>query len=244
MTFKKIVGFGDSWMWGDELIDPALADHPHRHPILIENTQYRESNCFLGQLGKHYDLPTENFGWPGGSLQSTIWCYLWWLKHTDVDPQDCIILVALTDANRQSFYNPMHKSYANDPPWNRFVHSAWVHSGNNSNGDEWVDMVRKHMVLTDCPEVNKLNWQQTVWFFEGQSRIHGENVLQFATRDVPMTITGTNTLLWPDTSLHYLLNEHEHRDQNFCEHGHPSEFGHLVISKMLIDSINRVIITR
>ena len=22
MTFKKIVGFGDSWMYGDELLDP------------------------------------------------------------------------------------------------------------------------------------------------------------------------------------------------------------------------------
>ena len=24
MTFKKIVGFGDSWMFGDELLDPEL----------------------------------------------------------------------------------------------------------------------------------------------------------------------------------------------------------------------------
>ena len=26
MKFKKIVGFGDSWMWGDELFDPNLTE--------------------------------------------------------------------------------------------------------------------------------------------------------------------------------------------------------------------------
>lgn len=237
MTFKKIVGFGDSWMWGDELIDPALDNHPNRHPILIENTEYREHNCFLGQLGQHYDVPTENFGWPGGSLQSTIWCYLWWLENTNIPPSDCLVLVALTDANRQSFYNPRHTSYANDPPWNRFVHSAWIHSGNNSNGGDWVKMVQQHMVLTDCPEVHRLNWQQTVLFFQGQQLMNQNTVLQFATRDIPMTMTTADTLLWPDSSLHYLL-EKEHNQEMFCEHGHPSRFGHERITKHLITHID------
>jgi len=32
MTFKKIVGFGDSWMYGDELLDPELSGrYPDAH---------------------------------------------------------------------------------------------------------------------------------------------------------------------------------------------------------------------
>ena len=34
MKFKKIVGFGDSWIWGDELMDPALINHPQAHPVI------------------------------------------------------------------------------------------------------------------------------------------------------------------------------------------------------------------
>ena len=53
-------------MWGDELFDPNLKDIENPHPVMMENTPYRESNCFLGLLGKHYGVPTENFGIPGG----------------------------------------------------------------------------------------------------------------------------------------------------------------------------------
>ena len=153
------------------------------------------------------------------------------------------MLVALTDANRQSFYNPRHKSYANDPPWNRFVHSAWIHSGNGSDNDDWVKMVRQHMVLTDCPEVNRLNWQQTVWFFQGQKHIHSNIVFQFATLDIPMTLSSADTLLWPDRGLHSLL-EKESDPSLFCEHGHPSESGHERITKQLIPYIDCAILAQ
>ena len=36
MKFKKIVGFGDSWIWGDELLDPALVNHPQAHPFCLK----------------------------------------------------------------------------------------------------------------------------------------------------------------------------------------------------------------
>jgi hypothetical protein len=77
MKIRKIVGFGDSWMFGDELLDPKLAaQDPDAHCCWVQNTHYRESHCFLGLLGQHYDWPTENFGIPGGSLDSTQWTYL------------------------------------------------------------------------------------------------------------------------------------------------------------------------
>jgi hypothetical protein len=55
MKFKKIVGFGDSFVYGDELLDPKLDPATHHSNEL--NTAYREQRCFLGQLGQHYQCP-------------------------------------------------------------------------------------------------------------------------------------------------------------------------------------------
>lgn len=238
-SIKKIVGFGDSWMWADELLDPALVDHPHAHPVLVENTPYRESHSFLGRLGQHYDVPTENFGIAGGSLQSTLWTFLWWLQHETLDPKQCLVLVALTDPNRQTFYNPHHVSYSNDPPWNRFVHSAWVHCGNTANGREWVDFVKQYTVLSDCESLHRLNFEQTTRFFQGQHSL-GIRTLQFNSIESVFD-TEIENFLWPRSALNDALRDL--RDPAvFAPNGHPSELGHDVIHKLLIPEIDRVIL--
>lgn len=241
MKFKKIVGFGDSWMWGDELLDPALIDHPHAHPVLVENTEYRESHCFLGLLGQHYGVATENFGIAGGSLQSTIWNYLWWAEHEPA-PRDCLVLVALTTANRQSFYNPGHRSYDNDPPWNRYVHSAWVHWGASRISEDWVDMVKKHMVLTDCEKLFDLNYKQTVLFFDGQIQ-DTAGVLQFNSMS-PQTPVQRSSLLWPDLGLQDMFSRLPDRQYLLAPGGHPNVAGHDWIAKLLIPEIDRAILAR
>jgi len=243
MTFDKIVGFGDSWMWGDELLDPTLADHKHAHPVLMENKPYREGHCFLGQLGKHYNVPVENFGIAGGSLQSTIWTYLWWLEHETVPLDRCAVLVALTDPNRQTFYNPNHVSYAGDPPWNRFVHGAWIHSGNTSLDQDWVQMVKSHTVLTDCDRAHKLNYRQTVLFFEGQAQYQTGPLLQFNTMFDIIQINAS-TLLWPTQSLNHILESQSNKHELFAPMGHPNEKGHEVIRDSLIVKLDCAILAQ
>jgi hypothetical protein len=238
MKFKKIVGFGDSYMWGDELLDPALIDHPDAHPVLMQNTCYRESNCFLGRLGSHYGLPTENFGWPGGSLQSTIWTYLWWIEHESVPLDQCLVLIALTDANRHSFYEVDHVAYANDPPWNRFVHSSWVHSGKATIQASWEDMVKKHMTLTDCLALWQLNYRQAVLFFHGQRENHA-GLLQFNTLE-PVTVVNKSTVLWPDQNLRSQLNSLPDHQHLLAPMGHPNILGHEWVASRLIPEIDHV----
>ena len=239
MKFAKLVGFGDSWMWGDELLDPALVNHPNAHPVLVENTEYRESRCFLGLLGKHYGVPTENFGIAGGSLQSTVWNYLWWLEH-DPNPQDCLVLVALTSADRHSFYNPNHQLYANDPPWNKYMHSAWVHYGASTVPDDWADMVKKHMILTDSKQLSDLNYAQTVLFFDGQAK-DTAGVLQFNSMS-PQKRMQRSSLLWPDLGLQLMFSKLPHRQHLLAPGGHPNVAGHDWIAKLLIPEIDRVIL--
>jgi hypothetical protein len=237
MKYKKIVGFGDSWIWGDELLDPALAHLPTAHPSLVENNFYRQQHCFLGQLGQYYQIPYENFGIPGGSLQSTLWTYLWWLEHEELAVEDCLILVGLTESSRTSFYNPTHTVYDNDAPWNRFVHSAWIHGGFSGNGTEWVHMVKANMVLTNCSELSKLNYNLTVKFFEGQYQCLSKNTLQFCTAPPPLVADAKN-LVWSDRSLSFFCNKKE----LLAPGGHPNEIGHRLLRNHLIEQIESVIL--
>ncbi len=241
MKFKKIVGFGDSWMWGDELLDPSLIDHQYAHPVIHENTDYREKHCFLGLLGKHYEVPTENFGIPGGSLQSTIWTYLWWLEHENLSLNDCLVVVSLTQPNRHSFYNPNHRASFNDKPWNRFIHSAWVHSGANID-PEWKDMVKRHTVLTDCEESQDLNYKQTVLFFDGQQK-NTAGVVQFNST-IGKKYSGIGSLIWPGSGLADMLYQSEQQSTLLAPQGHPNTQGHEWIASRLIPEVDRVTISR
>ena len=165
MHFKKIVGFGDSWMYGDELIDPEYIQQcPDGHYSDEQNFPYRLKHCFLGQLGQHYNVPIENFGIPGGSLGSTMWTFQWWLDHETLPLDQCLILVALTNADRITHYNPNHVHYSDDPPWNKFIHSTWVEYGSSVIPDAWRTMVKQELVLSSCMELNRINYHQAVLF--------------------------------------------------------------------------------
>ena len=225
-------------MWGDELFDPDLKDIVNPHPVMMENTPYRESHCFLGLLGKHYNVPTQNFGVAGGSLQSSLWTYLWWLEHEQLDPRECLILVGHTEGNRDTFYNPRHVSYANDPPWNKFVHSAWIHGGATCFDSDWVTMVKANMVLTNCNELSNLAYRQSVLFFEGQNYKFHNNVIQFTTMG-PSTHINAEGLLWPESGLVSLV---KNNPELLAPKRHPNERGHEVIRNHLIPEIERVIL--
>jgi hypothetical protein len=242
MKFKKIVGFGDSWMWGDELLSPELRDAPHSHPVLESNTSYREQNCFLGLLGQHYGLPTENFGIAGGSLQSTIWTYLWWLKNEPLPIEDCLILVALTDPGRYSFYNPDHVSYENDPPWNRFVHSAWIRSVSDCYNEQWTGTVKNLFALSDCQQLQQLNFDQTVYFFEGQSSVHNKNVVQFSCATKFTSTQPVSSMFSNGSTLRSLIDQRPNSQAFFAPKRHPNEQGHQLIAQYLINHLDSCII--
>ena len=246
MKIQKIVGFGDSWMFGDELLDPTLAaQSSDAHCCWEQNTLYRESHCFLGLLGTHYGVPTENFGIPGGSLDSTQWTYLWWLDH-EPEPQSCLVLIFLTESNRASFYNPNHVHYSNDPAWNKFVHSTWVHFGSSVIGPEYTDMIKRYLVLTECPELWDIRYRQAVLFFDGQRSRLGVPTLMFNTLPPVRSTPDITSLVWPDFACTIYFREHpENGDLGLImPGGHPNEKGHEIIRDMLIPEVNHVILSQ
>jgi len=241
MQFKKIVGFGDSWMYGDELLDPHYAQqNPQGHYSDSQNAHYRLKNCFLGQLGKHYNVPTENFGIPGGSLTSTMWTFQWWLDHETLPRDQCLVLIGLTNADRISHYNPRHKHYSDDPPWNKFVHSTWVNFGSSVVPDDYATMMKYQMTLTDCPQMSRLNYQQAVLFFDGIAARNKLKMVQFNIMPAQRAVANTPTLPWPEFAWTLWFRDHP-QNQNrelICQDGHPNEIGHSLIRDRLIEHID------
>jgi len=206
--FKKIVGFGDSWMYGDEL--------PNRQ------------DCFLSLLGKHYNVPVENFGIMGGSLDSAKWTFLYWLDH-EPNPEDCLVLHAITNSYRFSYYNPNHVVYPNDPPWYRFVHSSWP----ASTAPTFETLIKQQTVLTSCPELHQLRYQEAVMLFDGVSARRDIMTMQFSVFPEDYQI-----------ELPTLLNGWCLKNQitDLKSGGHPDEIGHQKIAQLLINYIDPAII--
>lgn len=241
MQFKKIVGFGDSWMYGDELLDPAyLSKNPNGHYSDEQNFPYRLKHCFLGQLGQHYGIPTENFGIPGGSLGSTMWTFQWWLDNETVPLDECLVLIALTNADRITHYNPNHVHYSDDPPWNKFVHSTWVNFGSSVVPDPYAQMIKSQIVLTDCRELSRLNYQQAVLFFDGVAARNNLNMIQFNIMPAERLVPNTPTLPEPGFCWTLWFRDHpgNQKRELICKDGHPNEIGHSLIRDHLISHID------
>lgn len=240
MKFEKIVGFGDSWMYGDELLDPELVRvDPTAHSCYDQNQSYREHHCFLGKLGAHFGVPVENFGIPGGSLQSEIWTLLWWLEH-EPNPEKCLVLVGHTDNDRMSLYDPEHRHYANDPEWNKMVHSAWTEATDDVVSPHWKDLFKRLVALTMCPELGRLNYMQASLLFDGTAARRGFGLLQFDIMPKPQDTMPLPTEIWRDSSLTLWFRDHpsNHDRSLICENGHPNEIGHKIIADRLIQEIN------
>lgn len=240
MQIKKIVGFGDSWMYGDELMDPNyLAEHPNGHYSDEQNFPYRLKHCFLGLLGEHYGVPTENFGIPGGSLTSTMWTFQWWLDNETLPLNECLVLVALTNADRITHYDPNHTHYSIDPPWNKFVHSTWVNFGSSVVPNDFATMMKYQMTLTDCPALSRLNYQHAVLFFDGISARNNLKTVQFNIMPGEREVPNVPTLPEPGFNwTSFFINHPENRNRELiCADGHPNEIGHTIIRDHLINLI-------
>jgi len=227
-------------MYGDELMDPVyLAQHPDGHYSDEQNFPYRLRHCFLGLLGHHYGVPIENFGMPGGSLTSTMWTFQWWLDHEAAPLDECLVLVALTNADRITHYNPNHTHYSRDPEWNKFVHSTWVNFGSSVVPDDFATMMKYQMVLTGCPALTKLNYHQAVLFFDGIAARNNIDMIQFNIMPAEREIANVPTLREPGRSWTMWFRDHpgNQKRELICADGHPNEIGHELIRDHLISQI-------
>lgn len=230
-SFTKIITFGDSFAWGDELVAPDQTA-----PGDYGNREYREKYCYTGLVAEHYGVPAENLAFPGGSCQSTRWIYTWWLQQ-EPDPASCLVLAQLSGPWRTSQFDQRRQPQTGDHAWNRFIHSTWWQSYREQDqaAFHYFDLEEQ---LSDCDERSNLIQAETYLFFQAQqSRFSGLLMFNSQPFDSQHSIQPDN-LLWHGTALQDLIKQPEYQ----APRGHFNENGHGRISEMLIQEIDRVIL--
>lgn len=239
---KKIVAFGCSWTYGDELVDPTLeltdlAPGAHHN----QNENYRLHHCFAGQVASHFDLELENLAFPGSSLESMRWNLNWWINNS-VDKEECLIVAGLTDASRQSWYNPRHVISDIDPPWNRHMHGTWLKQPNPDIDENWFKLQKLFLGMSYHRNWAEFNYQQTIMMFDHVRLAHNVPVVQINTllNEYP---SACPSLLYPNNCFKNILSAQNNRQNPlFCINGHPNENGHKIIADHLIKHIKSSII--
>lgn len=245
MSIKKVIAFGCSWTYGDELIDPKFQhlDETQFRDHYDENAPWRLSHCYAGLVAKALDCDLENCAFPGGSLESMRFTANHLMQSYE-DLDKTIWLVGLTDASRMSWYNPLHKVSRKDPPWNRHLHSTWLTQENPDIDENWYNLNKLWTTMSYHRQWAEYNHQITVNLFDYVQHRTGCQVIQFNCLNNDYG-TKAPSLLYPTSCWQVMLQNKraELGEEVFAKGLHPNENGHLIIAKNLLDHIKYVNIT-
>lgn len=235
---KRLVAFGCSWTYGDELEDPQLqlgdSIQGRQRDNLLK--QYRLDHCFAGLTAEHYGLELENLAFPGASAESIRYTLQWWLDNNE-HKQDALIIVGHTNASRQSWFNPQHVISESDPGWNRHLHGVWLQKPNPDIDNNWFELQKLWLGMSYHKDWAVHNYKQVLNAFDYVRIRWNIPVLQFNCLDNQLPASSPS-LLYPGNSFRSILTEMDNNKKDLhCPGGHPNEKGHQIIANHLIEHI-------
>jgi hypothetical protein len=239
MPIKRVIAFGCSWTYGDELIDPQFRhlNETEFRDHYDENKPWRLANCYAGLVADHYGLELENCAFPGSSLESMRWTMNWMMQNRN-DLEDTLWLVGLTNATRISWFNPLHQVSQKDPSWNRHLHSTWLTQPNPDIDDNWFQLQKLWLGMSYHREWADYNHKMTVNLFDYAQQRTGATVIQFNVLPNNYQTTAPTFLYNNSSWQEILISKRKELDiEPFASGGHPNEKGHEIISKHLLEHI-------
>lgn len=213
----KLVGFGCSFTYGSELIDPELDgiwDNESQTRVWdrhYKNEPWRTSHCWLGLLAKHFNCEFENLAEPANSnfaIGQQITEYL--RTRTDVH-DDIIICIGWTAPNRMSWFDTKwtHNGFADDKHGWELSAKEWV-SRNNLDADIMFTRNAKLIANAAC-------------------KYYEVPLVQFNALGVHHNEPYANYLGGSNTMNDYLRQRQgEFQTKYFAQGEHPNEKGHEV----------------
>jgi len=146
----KLVGFGCSFTYGSELVDPSIGkDNYHA------NNPYRNKNVWLGRLANNLGYQFDNLAEPANSNFAIAQQVSNYFLNT-YDPQDKIIIcLGWTAKTRMSWYstNWIHNGFAGDQHgWYRSCRE-WVNNSTEESHNLYTDNA-KFIVNSICKSMN------------------------------------------------------------------------------------------
>ena len=201
----KLVGFGCSFTYGSELVNPDIDPNDH-----WANTRYRESNVWLGQLAKLLDTTWDNRAEPANSNFAIAQQVADYFIKTRNPDEKLVVCVGWTERTRMSWYDDhwTHNGFANNKQgWTRSA-KEWVLNSNSASHDMFTDNA-KLLVNSIC-------------------KAHGVPILQFNALGTHKSTTYPNYFI-DGVSMDSMLKRAVQEDSRldlFASGGHPNELGH------------------
>lgn len=219
--YKRIVGFGCSWINGDEI------EHPTALPGTREHRLYREQNCILGSLANKFGLDAENHGISGGSFSTTRWEFEKWLDRND--PDDAIVLVGLTESHRESW-----KYRRRQNPDSEYVHSIVPPR-------EWMEFIKTWQVNCNNDDTQRSRYWEITEFFGNWGIANNVPVILFNVFPPPMY---SRFVYRNDSNLRGYMHHCYHEGHDcLAPDKHPNELGAELSAEWLAPAIEKVIKT-
>ena len=202
----KLVGFGCSFTYGSELIDPDIDEWDRHH----SNTAYRERHCWLGELADRLDIDYINLAEPGASNYSIQEKFASYIQNPD---RNLIICVGWTNHLRNSWWSDRKQ---------RWIHDGFIRNENETlfgaSFKEWLLHSHKR-----CEQVT-LNAKL---FVNSVCEAKSIKIIQFdALANVPSP-SYPNYFAKGRSMREILVQEGEQLTREFlASGGHPNESGH------------------
>ena len=228
----KLVGFGCSFTYGSELIDPELdsvwddTSESHIWDRHYKNNSWRKSHCWLGLLAEYFNCEYDNRAEPANSnfaIQHQVADYILNIY----DPNDNIVIcVGWTEKLRMSWYD-----------------TKWTHNGFVSEKTGWNNSARE-WVIRSKSETHNMYTNNAKLFVNSLCKFYNIPILQFNALGNHATSKYSNYFIDGNT-MDSMLKQAQQNDSRlnlFASGGHPNEAGHEYFTIRLHDFAKQRII--
>jgi len=143
----KLVTFGDSWVWGDELeqnktLSPDGVEYDHNYNI------YRHKNNIGGIVNQNHTFTDYiNYATNGGSNQHILYDLMNYINSDDYDEND-LVLIGMTSPLRNIIYSNISKTPLTWPGWDYDSYRGYCDESLKDNKDFekwWKSNIKIHL---------------------------------------------------------------------------------------------------
>jgi len=210
----KLVGFGCSFTYGAELVDPALdglynaTSESYNRDIHYRNIPWRKSHCWLGLLAEYFNCEYDNRSEPGNSNYAMQYQFADWFNNYRNPDERVVVCVAWTALPRFSWLD-----------------ETWTHNSTVRNDEKFLHS-RKDWIISN---VDHKYWTDAAKLFVNSvCNLHNIPILQFNALGAHTPAKYNNYFL-DGLTMESMLKDAQQSDDRldlFASGGHPNELGH------------------
>ena len=213
----KLVGFGCSFTYGSELLDPDLVEGDDGHHY--DNIPYREKHCWLGQLAEMLGCSFDNRASPAGSNLFIQEEFGDWFDMHSPDDDDIVCI---------GWSNHLRTSWWNDEEF-RWMHDGFIRSKDekhfHASFKEWITLSYGRCVQAT---------NHAKLFVNSVCQVNNIKIIQFDALSNVNSPRYSNYHMQGRSMQDALIAEGKMLGKEFlASGGHPNEAGHKHYAKML-----------